>query len=306
MPIYELFSKRQKRLRGEVSDVFTYDNIPAPFRVQVIHIIRDAFGKDRYQSNASDLYEFIHQALCREYGFFTLKQYAKSNEEAIFDYFLNCEDIEQVLDVIELSFKMINTIVRKDEYQLHSTCKISANDAIKELNHRFKEHGIGFQFESNELIRLDSTFLHSEIIKPTLTLLSGKMYKGANDEFLKAHEHYRHGRNKECLNDCLKAFESVMKAICNKYKWEYTEKDTAKKLIEICFLKELIPNYLQSQFTGLRSLLESGIPTLRNRLGGHGQGEDKIKVEDYIAGYALNMTASNIFFLMSATKKGKK
>ena len=303
MPIYELFSKRQKRLRGDVPDVFTYDKIPDPCRVQVIHIIRDAFCENNYHKTARALYELIHKILCREYGVFYLKKYAESDEEAIFDHFLNCEDTEQVLDVIELSFEMINTVVRKGEYERRNNCKISADDAIEELNHRFKEHCIGFQFESNKLIRLDSTFLHAEIIKPTLTLLSDKMYKGANEEFLKAHEHYRHGRNKECLNDCLKAFESVMKAICNKRKWKYTERDSAKNLIDICFSKELIPNYLQSQFTGLRTLLESGIPTLRNRLAGHGQGADKIEVEDYVAGYALNMTASNIFFLMSADKK---
>ena len=49
------------------------------------------------------------------------------------------------------------------------------------------------------------------------------MYAGANDEFLRAHEHYRHKRHKECLNECLKAFESMMKAICKKRRWPYSE-----------------------------------------------------------------------------------
>lgn len=304
MPVFDLFSKRQKKLRGEFSDVFTYDKIPNTLRVQIIHIIRDAVGKDRYSSDyAKSAYRFIHEALCREYGVFTLKQYAKSNEEAVLDFFLNCEDTDRAVDVIETAFKLINGFVRKSEYQYNTERKVSPDDALSELNQRFKEHGIGYQFESNEIIRIDSTFLHSEVIKPTLALLSEKIYRGANEEFLKAHEHYRNGRNKECLNDCLKSFESVMKAICKKRKWEFTEKDTAKKLIDICFSKELIPNYLQSQFTGLRSLLESGIPTIRNRLGGHGQGADKVNVDDYLAGYALNLTASNLFFLMSADKE---
>lgn len=293
MPVFDIFSKRQKKLKGEFPDVFTYDKIPDELRVQIIHIIRDAVGKDHYNCNyAESVYEFIHKALCREYGVFTLKEYAKSHEEAVFHFFLNCQDTEQTLDVIEIAFRMINTFVRK-------------NESISELNYRLKEHGVGYQFESNELIRVDSTFLHSEIIKPTLTLLTNEMYKGANEEFLKAHEHYRHGRNKECLNECLKAFESVMKAICKKHKWHYTDGDSAKKLIEICLTNNLIPNYLQNQFNALRSLLESGIPTIRNRLGGHGQGSEKITVEDYIAGYALNLTATNIFFLMNAEKEKK-
>lgn len=38
MKIYELFSKRQKRLRGEVPDVYQYETIPPELRVQVVHI----------------------------------------------------------------------------------------------------------------------------------------------------------------------------------------------------------------------------------------------------------------------------
>jgi hypothetical protein len=45
MPIFDLFSKRQKRLRGEVPGVYTYDQIPQTLRVQIVHIIRDAKGK---------------------------------------------------------------------------------------------------------------------------------------------------------------------------------------------------------------------------------------------------------------------
>ena len=41
MSIFELFSKRQKKLRGEVSDVYQYENIPNQLRVQVIHIVKD-------------------------------------------------------------------------------------------------------------------------------------------------------------------------------------------------------------------------------------------------------------------------
>jgi len=88
-----------------------------------------------------------------------------------------------------------------------------------------------------------------------------------------------------------------MKAICEKQEWTYDQKNTAKKLINICFEKGLIPNYLQSQFSSIRSLLGSGVPTVRNKLGGHGQGVVDIQVNESIAAYALHLTASNIVFL---------
>lgn len=304
MSVLELFSKRQKKLKGESPDVFIYDQIPTKLRVQIIHIIRDAIGKDQYNSEyARNVYEFIHQALCREYGLFTLKEYSHSDEEAVLDFFLKCTNTDQVLDVVEMSFRIIDGHIRDSSYQYHATTKISPDDAILELNTRFKENGVGFQFESGEVMRIDSKYLHSEAVKPTLTLLRQKTYKGANEEFLKAHEHYRHGRNKESLNECLKSFESVMKAICEKRKWKYDPKDTAKKLIETCLANELIPNYLQNQFMSLRLLLESGIPTVRNKLGGHGQGAEKITVEDDMVGYALHLTATNILFLVDAEKR---
>ncbi|MEH2051540.1 MAG: hypothetical protein V7K70_17740 [Nostoc sp.] len=119
---------------------------------------------------------------------------------------------------------------------------------------------------------------------------------------MKAHEHYRHGRYKECLVECLKAFESTIKTICDSQGWIYQPGDTAKKLIDICFQNNLIPAYLQTQFTSLRANLESGIPTLRNKNGGHGQGSQPLIVPQHFAAYQLHMTASTILFLLELEK----
>jgi len=103
-------------------------------------------------------------------------------------------------------------------------------------------------------------------------------YAGANAEFLKAFEHYRHGNIKECLNECLKAFESTMKPICTKRKWFFKATDTARTLIDVCFQNKLVPDLIQSHIAGFRAALESGIPTIRNKLAGHGQGATTIRV----------------------------
>ena len=69
--ITDLFSKRQKRRRGEVPDVYQYETIPEELRIQVIHIWLDAFG-EIHASGAASVYESIHKNLCREYGMITL------------------------------------------------------------------------------------------------------------------------------------------------------------------------------------------------------------------------------------------
>ena len=125
-----------------------------------------------------------------------------------------------------------------------------------------------------------------------------KKFQGANEEYMKAHENYCHGKNKECLTECLKAFESTMKIICKEKGWTFSETDTAKKLILICFQNGLVPTFTQNQFTSLQNLLESGIPTIRNKLGGHGQGQIPQKVDDGMTRYGLNLTGTNIIFLV--------
>jgi len=305
MAVFDIFSKRQKRLRGEAPDIFVYDNLPGPLRIQIIHIIRDAFGTDKdiygHQSQPFAAYKFVHETLCREYGVFTLgKGFHQSDEEYIFDHLLHTPDVEKAMDVIELSFKYIDRIINEklQEYVYNTEINIEPDDAIIELNDRFKEHGIGFQFESGEIIKVDSTIVHSEITKPTLSLLWNKKFNGANEEYLKAHEHYRHGKNKECLTECLKSFESTLKVICDEKGWVYNQTDTAKKLIQICFQNGLVPAFTQNQFTSLQNLLESGIPTIRNKLGGHGQGNILQKVDDDITRYGLNLTGTNIIFVI--------
>lgn len=307
MAIFELFSKRQKKLRGETLDVYQYTEIPNPFRVQVIHIIKDTVGLESiYNDESRNIYKSINQTLCKEYGVFSLGDYKQNHSELIFNYFLKEDDYERCLDIIELSFRIIDSYVRDNQWKFRES-EQNASDAIEELNIRFQESGIGYQFEAGELIRVDSQFLHSDVVKPILQLLGNKEdYLGVNDEFLSAHEHYRHQRYKECLNDCLKSFESLMKAIHKKHSWQFNDNDTAKKLISSCLANNLVPEYLQNQFSSIRILLESGTPTIRNKEGGHGQGSEITKVPEHLASYALHLTAANLLFLAKCEENYSK
>ncbi len=307
MGILDLFSKRERRARGEVPDVYVYDKLPEKLRVQIVHIVKDAFGQDRYSSDyAAKAYEFVKQSLCREYGRFELIEYPKSDEHSVFNFFLQEESAERALDVVELCFQFINVNIRNEyEYTSHTDRKLEPDHAVAELNARFKEHGVGYQFESNSIIRVDSEFLHSEAVKPALAVLRQAGFEGANEEFLHAHEHYRHGRYKECIVDALKAFESTMKAICKLRGWPNQPGDTAKTLIATCLGNGLLPQYFETQFSSLRSLLESGVPAVRNKNGGHGQGAEPVVVPEYLARYALNLTATTVLFFVEANAAKK-
>ena len=308
MAIFDIFSKRLKRLESQPVDIFTYDVIPRKLRVQVIHILNEALGgelqyKDRY-TKVRDAYTFIVEVLSSEYGLFNLfdddpnSNSHRNHYRELVDFILSEKDANKVIDAIELSFRLVDTVTRNIEYFSEPNYNERADEAVLDLNNRFLENAIGYQYENRHIIRIDSKLLHSDVIKPVLSLLKNKHFAGAEEEFLKAYDHYRHQRNKEAIAECLKTFESLLKGICDKNRWAYSSKDTAKKLLDIIFEKEIIPEYLQSEFTSLRSLLESGIPTVRNRVGGHGQGNEKVDAPSHLVSYAIHLTASSILFLV--------
>lgn len=305
MAILDLYSKRQKKLRGDVPDVYTYDDLPVELRTQIVHIWHGSLGGNReHSTTVLETYAFIVDALCREYGLFRLPganvHGGRDYLNELTNFLLAERNTERVLDVVELSFRAIDRITRDYSYLYRNDSNERATAAIDELNGRFKEHGIGYQFIGCEIIRVDSELIHSEVVKPALHLLNRKEYAGAQQEFLKAHEHYRHGNEKEALNECLKAFESLMKAICDKQSWSYKSNATAKDLIDACLSNGLIPSYWQQNFTSLRCLLESSIPTGRNKLGGHGQGTTPTTVPPHLVAYMLHMTAAALVFLSEA------
>ena len=313
MPIFNLFSKRQKKLRGEMPDVYLYDTLPESLRVQLVHIVLGAMGNhEEYYSSlrhsghgyivVATNYKFIVDALCREYGVFRLdkNQDQRMYLEELLYFFLQETNIDRSLDVIEMCFGVIDKKTRRPNYLRRQNASAVADDAIQELNQRFQEHGVGYRFENGQIVRVDSQLIHSEVVKPALMLLGQRQYAGARQEFLQAHEHYRAGRTKEALNECLKAFESVMKSICYRRGWSLGDGATAKALIQVCFDNQIVPPFWQSHFSALRSLLESGIPTGRNKLSGHGQGAAPTTVPMHLVGYVLHMTAAAIVFLAEA------
>jgi hypothetical protein len=177
--------------------------------------------------------------------------------------------------------------------------------AIAKLNRRFREHSIGYEFAGGEIIRVDSKFIHAEAVRPALHLLqdAGVEFAGAFQEFLGAHERHRKGEQKDAIISACKSFESTMKAICIARSWPFdAQKDTVAKLIEIVFANGLVPAYLQNHVSALRTVLESGVPTVRNRTSGHGQGTTPVVVPEHYVAYVLHMTASNIVFLIESFK----
>lgn len=317
MGIFDIFSKRKKREEEQnVSEMYQYTTLPTPFRAQVLHIFNECIGPYRTYSRSSfentdnymanHLWPKVRQILLKEHGLLQLS-HGQTPQEECYDFLLKA-NTDEVLDLIEVAFRMM--VFYHSElagYQLkQSEIELSSKDAIEELNHRFREHKIGYQFVNNKIFKVNSEYIHEQAVIPAITLLHDNKFLGAEEEFMQAHDHFRQNNYKDAIHSAGKAFESVMKTICDLKGWGYDKnKATAAPLVQILFEKELIPNYLQSEFTSLSTLLKNGVPVVRNRIGGHGQGATPTQIPEYIATYALHMLAANIVFLVEAYKKIK-
>ena len=307
MAVFDLYSKRQRRSRGEVSDVYSYDSFPNTFRVQLTYMIQELLGNmDDYNRTFGprEAYAEIVRVLRKEYGQQTLAKIHHSDPlSELHNFLLQEPDVERCLDAVELCYGFGDSVTRKRTYMGRVNASERVDECVAELNERFKEAGLGYELIDWRIVRIDSQLLHSEIVKPAIGFLNAGGFEGARDEFFGAYEHYRHGFHEEALVDALKAFESTMKIILTANSKTYGTGDTASKLILACRDAGLMPAYNESQLSSLVNVLTSGIPTLRNRNGGHGQGEAVRTVEPEIVAYGLHLTASAIVMLAGLEAK---
>ena len=306
MPVYDIFSRRKRRAEQSEPDVYQYDKIPETLRVQVCRIFDKSIGSD-YENTGfnryiNKLWLDSRETVTQELGRMSLANHNNPREDCL--KFLHSEqNIEHWLDLVEILARATDLACRKYLPYKRSSMGITQTptDAIEELNFRFREARLGYQYENGQIIRIDNQLIHAEVTKPALQLLSDPRFKGAEEEFLKAHEHYRVRNYKDCNTNALNAFESTLKAICDLKGWSYNaSKDVASELLKVVRNEKLLPDYLDRSFDQLIATLKSGLPEVRNKAGGHGQGAKPKQTPDYIAAYALHLTAANIVLLIRA------
>ena len=196
---YEIFSTRQQRIQGETADTYQYESIPQKLRVQIVHIWGQVWGQVYENLDGEpdgsrlgmEAFRSIENTLCREYGVFNLEEPNPYREFtisylAVKDFFINTENTDKVIDVIEVSFQYIDQEIREKFYvpnedeldEIFGTRPrdispntippdaISPDEAIDQLNRRFREHSISYQYESGQIVKVDSQDSPSEVVKP--------------------------------------------------------------------------------------------------------------------------------------------
>lgn len=274
-----------------------YDDLPSKVRIQISRLWA-RITSDLSEDSEEEFWRFINNTLCDKHGLNDLvtgKFFRMTNQEECKVYFENVTNLNESFDVIEIVMSALGNGYANG---LFGGRRSDFNGVVSAFNKIFRDNDIGYEYVEGIIIRNDNKILHKEVIDRTIDLTGNEIFINANEEFLGALQHLKARRNKETLNDALKAFESTMKIICDQFEWRYSEGATVRKLIEICIENELIPKYLATHFTGIRTTLESGIGTIRNKVGAHGQGSNTIVVPDSLAIYAAYLTGTCINYLV--------
>lgn len=231
--MYKLFSERHRN-PASVPDVFEYNKFSTTFRNQFYNMV------EMYLFNVSDHgygslgINSAWESLCDEYAFEKgLKRVeypgcsGLNNTQHAFEYYADhCND----KDFLDLLDYVITTRFAKER------------TFVEEINARLLQHHLGYEFINGELIKKTNTVIHETVVKPSLKLLSGREFSGAEDEYIRAWEHYKNGNKKDAILNAGKAFESAMKIICKKMGYAFDEqRDDAKKLIQILCSNKFFP-----------------------------------------------------------------
>lgn len=295
MALPQIFSRRKRVASGLVNDVYVYDNVPKKVRVQIVQLIFEGLGFYNQYNNNKPYWAFIVEQMRKEKGVFCLTDEYDNLGSEFTNWLLNEPVIPTFLDGVELAFRAIAAM--KGEYRAQEFDKHR-----DELNARLQEAAVGYEFQSGNIIQIDQQIIHNEVVLPALRLLHDSRFAGANDEYLGAHQFFRNGDFESCLIECGKAFESVLKVIGTKRRWDISPNDASSRLIEAAYASGFIPPYMQAQFTALRAILESGVPAVRNRMSGHGSGGQVRQVDKHLAAYQLHQTAAAVVFLVDHDK----
>jgi len=292
-------------------------SIPETFRNKVFLFCMDTFSNKHNPYGSGNyldtFWEEIHAMLRYRHGRLSLvpaAEYSNPGRASVI-YLLSCKD-EEFIDFIEYIFRV--------ECLSHVTQ--NENELVEEINQLISSEGLGYeltdfvkerriestQFGDNQevivtvawpqIIVKENQAMHSTAIKPVLVLLGDPGYKTANTEYLESLEDYRKEKWGDSLTKCCSSFESVMKIVCEKKKWKYSQSDTASPLIKTIIMKGGLESHYEQPL--------AYIAALRNKYStAHGAGVKPKNVTKNIALLGINLTAAAILFLANEFKINK-
>ena len=150
---FSIFKKRKQQAEQAGKPVvYKYDPLPRELRIQIIHIFAEII--DPHWRDGSPLWEYIRTAMAKEIGAFNLAGEHEPFQDCQL-YTQTERDTDLVLSLIEVV--LYSAISHEGQYVNHD----ALDSAITELNQRFREHQVGYQYQvggsqAGQIVRMDS------------------------------------------------------------------------------------------------------------------------------------------------------
>ena len=301
--IFDVHSRRYLRDHDEYE-------MPQQLRNRILFVYRDiAADHVTLLDRRNIFWTQMHNSMEYLHGRSNLSNTNSPTTEGDMWSFLHTCSTNEFLDFIELSFKLevsrevvsndvvdaINEILRFEDAPYQLTRIVEVEEAV-EGDSQFGNTGyMRWSTIHPRIILVDEEVTHREAIVPSLSMLTAPNFKKAHLEFLGAIEDYRKGDYSDCLTKCCSAFESVLKVICQRKKWQFSDNDTAGALLAIVIGNSDLEGFFEQPL-----ML---IATMRNRLSSsHGAGSKDRTAERHVAQYAVTSTAAAIVLLIQETE----
>jgi hypothetical protein len=290
----ELFSKR-----GEMSKGLRYDlakNARKRLLLVFDRVRQTTPGPDDFMD---DILRRLEQRLLERYG--DLCPGHLPDIHPVVQHFLVCPDV-QALDFIEAVFTSLRNTA-------------AARRLVDEFNRVFREEAIGYEltpfsqrtvkgpggFQGQTFDFLEFTYPiirkrgdtpQEESMTQCLLLLTDPNFKVANEQFLKAFQHYRASEWDQVIAYCGSAFESTLKAVLGKKRVAYKTDATANVLIQECVKAGIFPKTYENSLIGIANVRNAMSDTTHGRTPA-----TQIVPDQKNAEHLLFVTAANIVFI---------
>jgi len=174
--IFETFARRKhQQSRNGQPEIYTYNQAPEHMRHQICEALSEGIGfyyvgSGYHQSppHANSMWESIDQ-ICRK-EMYSYLGYIQGTDLSLrfLNYVLRIHDMDDFLSAVEIGCLHLCIISDGHDSPQLRGAQQKGVDAIEEINGRFEQHSVGYQFENRQIIRVDSKLTHAEIIKPAL------------------------------------------------------------------------------------------------------------------------------------------
>ncbi|MBM4118539.1 hypothetical protein FJ251_12545 [bacterium] len=227
------------------------------------------------------------EALKGAYGKAALRVQDESDggdrEATGFDDFVVFAYPQSVLDALEAYYRLLAED-RRSPYQA-------------EVNAVLAEEASVWRMSEGRMYLIDSRFLDAlrDLVEEDMRR---EGFLGAHEEFRDARSYLLAGDADDAIHKANCAFESALKALLNQR--EGTAGELLKRLRAETDLLHGVPEEAQKAITG--SVLQ-GLPALRHKVGGHGQGVEPLRIPRAYGDLAVNLCAVYLKFLLDLKKE---